>query len=161
MGGVCVMNLVTATINPPMKHASVTEAHQLQQSGATYVDVRSTREFAAGHPEGAVNVPLLEHDDSGQMAQNPDFLRVMKAAFAPGTALLVGCQAGMRSLKASQMLETFGFSNVTNVKGGFGGARDQMGTLIEPGWSTAGLPIETSAPAERTYDALLDKADQA
>ena len=144
-----------------MKQASVTEAHQLQQSGATYVDVRSTREYAAGHPEGAVNVPLLEHDESGQMAQNPDFLRVMKASFAPGTQLLVGCQAGMRSLKASQMLETFGFTDVTNVRGGFGGARDQSGALVEPGWSTAGLPIETETPADRSYDALLDKADNA
>lgn len=144
-----------------MKHVSVTEAHQLQSAGATYVDVRSTREFGTGHPAGAVNVPLLEPDESGQMAQNPDFLRVMKAAFAPDTRLLVGCQAGMRSLKASQMLETFGFTDVTNVRGGFGGARDQSGALVEPGWSTSDLPIETDTPAERTYDALLDKADKA
>lgn len=144
-----------------MKHVTVTEAHQLQKSGATYVDVRSTREYDAGHPEDAVNVPLLEHDDSGQMAQNPDFLRVMKASFAPGAQLLVGCQAGMRSLKAAQMLETFGFTDITNVRGGFGGARDQSGTLIEPGWTTEGLPVETDAPADRAYTTLLEKADKA
>lgn len=144
-----------------MKHATVNEAHQLQQAGATYVDVRSTREFDAGHPEGAINVPLLEHDDHGQMAQNPDFLRVMKAAFPPETRLLIGCQAGMRSLKAAQMLETFGFADVTNVKGGFGGARDHSGRLIEPGWTTTGLPVETGAPAGRTYGTLLDNADKA
>ena len=113
-----------------MKHATVNEAHQLQQAGATYIDVRSTTEFDAGHPEGAVNVPLLEPDDSGQLAPNPDFVRVMKAAFAPSTRLLVGCQAGVRSLKAVQMLETFGFTDVTNVRGGFGGARDQSGAVL-------------------------------
>ena len=144
-----------------MHHVSVTEAHQKQREGYTYIDVRSTREFDTGHPEGAVNVPLLEHDDSGQMTQNPDFVRVMKASFAPEAKLLVGCQAGMRSLKASQMLETFGFTDVTNVRGGWGGARDQSGAVLEPGWLTADLPVEAQAPEERTYEALLVKADKA
>lgn len=144
-----------------MKHVSVTEAHQKQQDGHTYVDVRSTREFEEGHPAGAVNVPLLQHDDSGQMTQNPDFLRVMKASFAPEAKLLVGCQAGMRSLKAAQMLETFGFTDVTNVKGGWGGARDQSGAVLEPGWSTSNLPVETDTPAGRTYESLLVTADRA
>jgi rhodanese-related sulfurtransferase len=143
-----------------MHHVSVSEAHEKQASGHTYVDVRSTREFEAGHPAGAVNVPLLEPDDRGQMAQNPDFLRVMKASFAPDAKLLLGCQAGMRSLKAAQMLETFGFSDVTNVRGGWAGARNQSGA-IEPGWATSGLPVETDTPFERTYDALLQHADKA
>ena len=143
-----------------MKHISVTEAHQLQAAGATYVDVRSTGEFEAGHPEGAVNVPLLEPDERGQMTQNPDFLRVMKAVFPAGARLLIGCQAGMRSLKAAQMLETFGFTDVTNVRGGYGGARDQSGATLEPGWTASNLPVETGAPDERAYDALLEKADR-
>ena len=144
-----------------MKHVSVHEAHQLQQEGATYVDVRSTREFDSGHPPGALNVPLLEPDDRGQMVQNPDFLRVMKATFPADAPLLIGCQAGMRSLKASQMLETFGFTDVTNVRGGFGGARDQSGATLEPGWASANLPVEIDAPEDRTYEALLVKADRA
>ena len=144
-----------------MKHVSVTEAHQLQSGGSTYVDVRSTGEFAAGHPEGAVNVPLLEPDDRGQMAQNPDFLRVMKSAFPTGAPLLIGCQAGMRSLKASQMLETFVFTYITNVRGGFGGARDQSGAVLEPGWSTANLPTATGDGGTASYDTLLEKADKA
>lgn len=144
-----------------MHHVSVTEAHQKQRDGYTYVDVRSSREFASGHPEGAVNVPLLEHDDSGQMTPNPDFVRVMKASFPPDAKLLIGCQAGMRSLKASQMLETFGFNDVSNVRGGFGGARDQSGATLEPGWVSSNLPVEIDAPADRTYEALLVKADRA
>lgn len=151
-----------ATIDPAaMKHVSVTEAHQQQQDGYTYVDVRSTREFEAGHPPGAVNVPLLEHDETGQMAQNPDFIRVMKATFEPEARLLIGCQAGGRSMKAAQMLEAFGFTDVINVKGGWGGAQSFSGATIDPGWLACDLPVETDTPVERTYAALVEKADQA
>lgn len=139
----------------PVRHASVTDAHTAQSQGATYVDVRSTEEFAKGHATGAVNVPLLEPDeDSGVMLPNPDFVRVMKANFAPDTPLLIGCQSGGRSARASLMLETFGFTNITNIKGGFSGGQD-------PGWAASGLPTSTSTPAEHTYAALLTRADTA
>ena len=36
---------------------------------------------------------------------------------------------------------------VTNVRGGFGGARDQTGRIVIPGWRDAGLPVE-SGPAK-------------
>ena len=36
------------------KQISVTDAHQLQQQGAAYVDVRSQAEFEMGHPAGAI-----------------------------------------------------------------------------------------------------------
>ena len=126
------------------KQASVTEAHQLQGSGSTYVDVRSQAEFEQGHPAGAVNVPLLDRDPrSGQMMPNPDFMATMHANFAPDARLLIGCQVGGRSMRASQMLEALGFADVTNVKGGFGGMRDPMGRSIDPGWEESGLPVET------------------
>jgi rhodanese-related sulfurtransferase len=144
-----------------MKHVNVTEAHQLQSEGATYVDVRSTREFDTGHPAGAVNVPLLEPDEQRGARREGRLHDAEEVGILRHLTALVGCQAGMRSLKASQMLETFGFTDVTNVRGGFGGARDQSGALVEPGWITSDLPVETDTPAERTYDALLDKADKA
>ena len=142
-----------------VKHVSVSEAHQLQQQGSTYVDVRSQAEFEHGHASGAVNVPLLDRDPgSGQMMPNPDFVRVMKALFPPETPLLIGCQVGGRSMRASQMLESFGFSDVTNVKGGFSGMRDPMGRSIDPGWEESGLPVEDGAPAGRRYEDLAAKA---
>lgn len=144
------------------KHASTTEAHALQAKGHVYVDVRSSREFDQGHPAGAVNVPLLEQDPStGMMQPNPDFIRVMQAIFPPDTRLLIGCQVGGRSMRASQMLESFGFEDVTNVRGGYGGARDPMGRIIDPGWVESSLPTETDAPAEAQYQTLLDRADAA
>ncbi len=141
------------------KHASVTEAHALQQQGGTYVDVRSRAEFEAGHAAGALNVPLLDRDDqTGQVMPNPDFVRVMKALFPPETPLLIGCQVGGRSMRAAQMLTSFGFSNVTNIKGGFSGMRDPMGRSIDPGWEESGLPVEDGAPAGRRYEDLAAKA---
>jgi rhodanese-related sulfurtransferase len=142
-------------------HVSVTEAHGLQQQGYTYVDVRSTPEFEQGHPAGAVHVPLMDVDpDSGQMAPNPDFVRVMRATFEPGARLLIGCQMGGRSMRAAQMLEAFGFTNVTNVRGGYAGARNPMGQLVDPGWIQSGLPIEDQADAGRRYDDLLARANE-
>ncbi len=140
----------------PMADLSATDARARQLAGATLVDVRSTREFTSGHPAGAVNVPLLEHDeDSDQMLQNPDFMRVMKANFPLDTPLLVSCQSGVRSVRASQMLESFGYQDVTNVLGGFGGARDGSA----PGWQESGLPVEITATTGTAYQDLLEKAD--
>ena len=131
----------------------------MQQSGSVYVDVRSQAEFDMGHPAGAVNVPLLDRDPrTGHMHANPDFITVMQANFAPDASLLIGCQVGGRSMRASQMLEAFGFSDVTNVKGGFDGMRDPMGRLIDPGWEESGLPVEDGAPAGRRYEDLAAKA---
>ena len=128
------------------KNVSVTEARQLQEAGSPYVDVRSQAEFEQGHPAGAVNVPLLDRDPrSGQMMPNPDFMSMMTANFPPDTPLLIGCQVGGRSMRAAQMLEALGFTDVTNVKGGFGGMRDPMGRSIDPGWEESGLPVETGA----------------
>jgi rhodanese-related sulfurtransferase len=142
------------------KQISVTEARALQAAGSTYVDVRSSAEFEAGHPKGAVNVPLLERDeDTGQMAPNPDFLRVMQATFAADAPLLIGCQVGGRSSRAAQMLESFGFSDVANVRGGFGGMRDPGGRLVDPGWAESDLPVEHDQPEGRSYRELLAKAD--
>ena len=63
-----------------VRHVSVAEAHELQQQGSIYLDVRSTWEFLDGHPAGAMNVPLLEPDEqTGQMLPNPDFMRVVQA----------------------------------------------------------------------------------
>jgi rhodanese-related sulfurtransferase len=143
-----------------MQHASVTDASALQADGYVYVDVRSTNEFGGGHPAGAVNVPLIEPDpDTGQPTPNVDFARVLEAAFGKDAKLLIGCQVGGRSMRAAQMLEAMGFTDVTNVRGGFGGTRDPMGRTIDPGWTEAGLPVEAGQPADRRYADLVTRLD--
>jgi len=137
-----------------IKHLSVTEAQQQQHAGTPYVDVRSVPEFQQAHPSGAYNIPLLHLDPrTGQMRPNDEFVAVVQATFAPDTPLLLGCQAGVRSLQACELLAAAGYTNVTNVRGGFGGSRQG-----DVGWMQAGLPVET-APAEgRDYAALQKKA---
>ncbi len=44
----------------------------------------------------------------------------------------------------------------TNVRGGFGGARDQSGKVVVPGWRDAGLPVSTDL--SDSYEALRKKA---
>lgn len=144
-----------------ISNRSVTDAHEQQQTGATLVDVRSTREYDTGHAAGAVNVPLMEPDeDTGHMAPNPDFVRIMQANFPADAQLLLACQSGGRSARAARMLETFGFTNLTNVLGGFIGKRDAAdGRTIDPGWHECGLPTETTPAPGASYAELAARAD--
>jgi rhodanese-related sulfurtransferase len=123
------------------------EAQTLMAEGYQYVDVRSIPEFDRGHPQGAYNVPLL-HMGAAGMAPNGDFAAVMQKRFPKEAKLIIGCKMGGRSAQASQMLESLGYTNVVDQKGGFEG---QPGN---PGWSPAGLPVSTQAPADHTYEAL-------
>jgi rhodanese-related sulfurtransferase len=139
-----------------IKQVTVQQAHQRQQAGDPYVDVRSVAEFEYAHPAGACNVPWLNQNAYGLMMPNPDFLAVMRANFTRDTPLLIGCQAGVRSEEACEALARAGFTNVTNVLGGFGGS--YAGDL---GWVHARLPIETSTGDGRDYASLRKKATDA
>ena len=138
----------------PVKRVSPAEARDLiDTQGYVYVDVRSVPEFAAGHPQGAYNVPLMNMGPGG-MAPNPDFMAVM-AAFPKDAKLIVGCKAGGRSARAAAMLESAGYTNVIDQRAGFEGAPDPAtGRIAEPGWRPAGLPVATSPLPDRTYEAL-------
>ena len=132
----------------PVSTLTVNDVHAAQLEGATYIDVRSSAEFAAGRPAGAINVPLLDNDeDTGQLMPNPDFVRVMRANFPSDAPLLIGCQSGGRSGRAAQILDAFGFTNVTNVPGGYAG------------WEPSGLPIDSATSPHRAYGDLLAVAN--
>jgi rhodanese-related sulfurtransferase len=123
------------------------EAYDLlqQHPDAVYLDVRTAPEFEAGHPAGARHVPVVFFAAGNQARPNPDFVPSVEAIVPRTTKLVVGCQAGRRSQRACELLRDAGYTDVTNVHGGFGGARDQTGRLIIPGWRDAGLPVETGA----------------
>lgn len=125
-----------------MNRISPAEALDLQKEGWTYLDVRSTPEFERGHPAGAAHVPFLEASPAG-LQPNPAFLDQVKARFAPDAKLVVGCEAGGRSLKAAMLLSQAGYTSVVDQRCGFGGARGPGGQVVEPGWRDAGLPVET------------------
>jgi rhodanese-related sulfurtransferase len=138
-----------------IKRISPNEANEKLAEGWTYVDVRTVEEFEDGHPAGAVNVPIALAGAAG-FEPNPDFVRVMKAAFAPDAKIVVGCKAGGRSLRAAQVLAGEGFTSVLDQRAGWDGARDAFGRL-EPGWSRVGLPTESGQPADRSWTAMKTK----
>jgi len=121
-----------------------------QHPEAVYLDVRTEGEFEAGHPAGARNVPVLVLDSATREPRpNPDFVATVERTLPRATKLIVGCQAGGRSQHACELLAQAGWKDVTNVRGGFGGARDHSGRVVVPGWREAGLPVETGADTTR------------
>jgi rhodanese-related sulfurtransferase len=138
------------------KRISPQDAYAKTKEGYVYVDVRTEEEFAQGHPDGAYNVPILLAG-AGGMNPNPDFAKVVAASFPAAAKLVVGCKAGGRSMKACDTLAQKGYTNVLDQRAGWDGARDAFGQITEPGWSRAGLPVETGAPEGRSYAALKKK----
>jgi rhodanese-related sulfurtransferase len=131
------------------------EASQKLSDGWTYVDVRTVEEFEAGHPPGAINVPIALAEGGG-MVPNPDFLPVMEGAFAKDAKIVVGCKAGGRSLRAAHELLAKGFTSVVDQRAGWDGGRDAFGQF-EPGWSRVGLPSEPGQPAGRAWSDMRAK----
>lgn len=82
---------------------SSAEAHQLVSEGALLVDVRSPKEFSAGHIEGAINVPV------GELAQR---LTELGEKHEP---IVLYCRSGARSGRALSLLQRHGFTAVSNL----------------------------------------------
>ena len=136
-----------------VKRVLPAEASGLMKEGWTYLDVRSIPEFEQGHPAGAANIPLL-HAQAGRMMPNPDFQRVVEANFPKDTRLVIGCRSASRSLQAAALLGAAGYTNVVDMRGGFGGERDGMGRTSVAGWAESGLPTATKADAGKSYAEL-------
>jgi rhodanese-related sulfurtransferase len=139
-----------------IKRVSPAEAKQLVDEGWVYLDVRSEPEFAAGHPAGAQNVPVMHAGPRG-MSPNADFVAVVEALHPRDARLVLGCRSGQRSMRAAEMLVAAGYTNIVDQRAGFDGPRDAFGQLSEPGWAPAGLPVETTTPGG-SYAELRRKA---
>ncbi|MGK3997306.1 rhodanese-like domain-containing protein [Sorangium sp. So ce1024] len=140
-----------------IKRVSPEQAKKLiEEEGYLYLDVRSEPEYAAGHPSGAHNVPLL-HAGPGGMKPNPDFLDVVSALYPKDAKIIVGCRSGQRSMRAAEAMVAAGFTAVIDQRAGFEGPRDAFGALTERGWGPAGLPVETTTPGA-SYAELRQKA---
>jgi len=137
---------------PPQAHETLT-----RNPGAVYLDVRTEGEFAQGHPAGAINIPVVFIKGPGQMEPNPEFIAVVEKVVPKATRLVVGCQSGRRSQRACELLEAAGYTDLTNVQGGFGGAQDASGQVAVKGWRDAGLPVTTEL-GEASYPAQRRKA---
>ncbi|MCT2345094.1 rhodanese-like domain-containing protein [Bacillales bacterium AN1005] len=79
---------------------------ELNNKNKQFVDVRTNGEFRGNHIKGFKNIPLH------QLAQ------VAGKDLSKEKEVIVICQSGMRSQRASKVLKKLGFKNITNVKGG-------------------------------------------
>jgi len=70
------------------------------------IDVRTAREYADGHLDTAVNIPL-------------DHLRERLSEVPRDQPVVLHCQAGYRSYVAQQILQNHGWTNVRNLYGGY------------------------------------------
>jgi rhodanese-related sulfurtransferase len=131
-----------------VRQVSPEEAQALLAEGYRYVDVRSEREFAEGHPEGAFNVPVNVTGPGGPMP-NPEFVAVVERALGR-SKLVLGCKSGPRTRRAVALLDAAGFTDLAEMPAGWDGTRDTFGRPL-PGWSALKLPSETGAPAGRSY----------
>jgi len=77
----------------------------LKNPSTTVVDVRETGEFASGHYEGAINIPL------GIITAKLDEFRAMSGP------VVVYCRSGNRSGMAMSLLKQAGLSEVYNGGG--------------------------------------------
>lgn len=72
--------------------------------GTVIVDVREAGEYALGHVEGALNIPL-----SGLMNNSRGLEEIPK-----DSQVVLYCNSGNRSGVAKSMLEAMGYTNVVN-----------------------------------------------
>jgi rhodanese-related sulfurtransferase len=82
----------------------------LKDKNKQFIDVRTPGEYKSYHIPSFKNIPL------NAISQKANELSKDKE-------VVLICQSGMRSQKASKILRKIGFTNVTNVKGGIGSWR--------------------------------------
>lgn len=75
---------------------------ELIAGGAQVVDVRSPAEYAGGHYDKSINIPL------GELAAKASRLN-------PELPVIVCCASGVRSASAATILRDKGFKNVVNT----------------------------------------------
>ncbi len=83
------------------------------------LDVRTAKEFQAGHIAGAINLDVM----------SPDFDQKV-ATLDKSKTYLVHCASGVRSARACARLEKLDFPKLYNLPGGF------------RAWANAGEPVE-------------------
>jgi rhodanese-related sulfurtransferase len=112
--------------HPELLHAmpritALALAEQLRQPAPPHVlDVRSAKEWQAGHIAGGQNIPLPH-------------LRERLNEVPAGTSVVVHCEGGYRSAIAASLLSAAGHTNVTDLVGGINA------------WIASKLPLQQPA----------------
>ncbi|MEX2317689.1 MAG: rhodanese-like domain-containing protein [Pirellulales bacterium] len=103
-----------------VREVSPEEASRDLAAGAVLIDVRESEEFARAHAAGAIHLSrgVLE-------------LKIEEVVPDVATPILCYCGGGSRSALAAESLQRMGYTNVTNVAGGF------------KAWKEKGLAVST------------------
>lgn len=99
-------------------------AEQLASDGKIVVDSRKPGEFANGHVENALNIPL-------------DFVNEQLAQVPKNEEFYLHCAGGYRSVIMASILKARGYHNMINVEKGFAGIKNTTvkTTIIQPACS--------------------------
>ena len=84
------------------------------------VDVRKPAEFAEGHVQGAMNIPLADMNDPASMALFEDHHNIY-----------LHCAGGYRSTIAASLLKRQGIHNIRNITGGWQSIKEQIDIPVE------------------------------
>ena len=76
-----------------------------QTNNSILLDVRTEEEYNSGHIEKSINIPLQRIEDS------------LKIINDKSTPIYVYCRSGARSISATALLTSLGYSNVINIGG--------------------------------------------
>ena len=104
-----------------VKNIDANEAEKLlkQNKKIVVLDVRTPKEFSAGHIAGATNINFYDADFEKKL--------VVLDKTQP---YLVHCAVGGRSAKARELMKTLQFKSIYHLEGGF------------KAWEKAGKPVE-------------------
>ena len=113
-------SFLSVAADSAVKNVGVDEFAKLRDSRTNVVlDVRTKKEYDAGHMPGAVLIDFNAPDFAEQVAK-----------LDKSKTYLVHCAAGGRSAKACDKMSTMKFSSLVNLEGGF------------RAWEKAGKPVE-------------------
>lgn len=77
----------------------------LSTEGAVLLDVRTPQEYAEGHIEGSINIPLQSIETTETVIKDKD------------TPLFVHCRSGARSAQATGILKRMGYTKAEDIGG--------------------------------------------
>lgn len=116
---ICAMQTSGCTHNDNIVSVSAQEFEkEINPDTIQLLDVRTPKEYAEGHIDGALNINV----------QSDDFKEFAQRKLSKDSTVLVYCRSGRRSLDAAEILTNLGYK-VINLKGG----------IIE--WKEVGLPV--------------------
>jgi rhodanese-related sulfurtransferase len=99
-----LLNFACAQISS--KH--ITEISQNELNDVILIDVRTPEEFSEGHIESAVNINWYDENFANQFAE-----------IDKSETIYIYCKKGGRSAKAASVLDSLGYKNIVDLKGGF------------------------------------------